>query len=203
MYDYPLNLRFKLIALAPRIIVTDNKGKEILFVSQKIFKLKEDVRVYRTQAKEQEIYNIQANKILDFNTRYTFFDSQNGEVLGSVKAKAWRSILSATYMIDNPAEKQMLWIKEDNPWVKVGNALFEEIPLVGMLSGYVFNPSYTAYRSPQVDDMSEPVMKITKQGAFFESAFTIDLLDPDMERDEEVSTLLSFMLMVQFMRRRG
>jgi len=203
MYDYPLNLRFKLIALAPRIIVTDNKGKEILFVSQKVFKLKEDVRVYRTQEKQDEVYNIQANKILDFNTRYSFFDSANSQPLGSVKAKAWRSILSATYMVDDASEQQMMWIKEDNPWVKVGDTLFQQVPFVGMLSGYVFNPSYTCYRSPEVDDKSQPVMQIKKLGAFFESAFTIDLLDPEIERDEEVSALLSFMLMVQFMRRRG
>jgi len=203
MYDYPLNLRFKLVALAPRIIVTDNKGKEILFVSQKIFKLKEDIRIYRSQAKEEEIFNIKANKILDFNTRYSFFDSGSSQPLGSVKAKAWRSILSATYMIDNEADQQMMWIKEDNPWVKVGDALFQEIPIVGMFAGYVFNPGYTCYRSPEVDDKSQPVMHIQKQGAFFESAFTVDLLDPEIERDEEVSALLSFMLMVQFMRRRG
>lgn len=203
MYDYPLNLRFKLVALAPRIIVTDNKGKEILFVSQKIFKLKEDIRIYRSEAKEAEIYNIRADKILDFNTRYSFFDAQTQELLGSVKAKAWRSILSATYMIDDANETQMMWIKEDNPWVKVGDTLFQEIPIVGMFAGYVFNPSYTCYRSPEVDDKSQPVMQITKQGAFFESAFTVDLLDPEIDRDEEVSSLLSFMLMVQFMRRRG
>ncbi len=203
MYDYPLNLRFKLIALAPRIIVTDNKGKEVLFVSQKIFKLKEDIRIYRSEAKEQEIFNIRANKILDFNTRYSFYESDSQSPLGSVKAKAWRSILSATYMIDDNAENQMMWIKEDNPWVKVGDTLFQEIPFVGMLSGYVFNPSYTCYRSPEVDDKSQPVMQITKEGAFFESSFNIELLDPEIERDEEVSALLSFMLMVQFMRRRG
>lgn len=203
MYDYPLNLRFKLVALAPRIIVTDNKGKEILFVSQKIFKLKEDIRIYRSQAKQDEIFNIKANKILDFNTRYSFYESSSQSPLGSVKAKAWRSILSATYMIDDASEQQMMWIKEDNPWVKVGDTLFQEIPIVGMFAGYVFNPTYTCYRSPEVDDKSQPVMQIKKQAAFFESAFTIDLLDPNIDRDEEVSALLSFMLMVQFMRRRG
>lgn len=166
MYDYPLNLRFKLLALAPRIIVTDAKDREILFVSQKIFKLKEDIRIYRSQAKEQEIYNIRANKILDFNTRYTFYDSATDETFGSVKAKGWRSIWSATYMVDDTAENQMMWIKEDNPWVKIADTLFQEIPFVGMLSGYVFNPSYTAYRSPSLDDATDPVMTIKKQNAF-------------------------------------
>ena len=106
-------------------------------------------------------------------------------------------------MIDDPAENQQMWIKEDNPWVKIADSIFQDIPIVGMFSGYVFNPSYTCYHSPNINDVSHPVMQITKQGAFFESAFTVDLLDPNMTREDEVSALLSFMLMVQFMRRRG
>lgn len=203
MFDYPLKLRFKLLALAPRMIVTDNKGKEILFVSQKIFKLKEDIRIYRNQQKDHEIYNIQAEKILDFNTRYNFFTSDKEEHLGSVKAKGWRSIWSATYMIDDQNQNQRMYIKEDNPWVKVGDALFSEIPVVGMLTGYVFHPSFTCYRSTNLDDTSQPIMQIQKENAFFEGVFSISLIGEKMKRDEELSALLSFMLMVQFMRRRG
>jgi hypothetical protein len=203
MYDYPLKLRFKLIALAPRIIVTDAKGKEILFVSQKIFKLKEDIRIYPNQQKEREIYNIRAEKILDFNTRYNFFTADTQDHIGSVKAKGWRSIWSATYMIDNEAGMQTNYITEDNPWVKIGDALFGQIPVVGMFTGYMFHPSYTCYRSNDLEDVSYPVMQLQKENAFFEGVYNIQLLDDEMEHDEELSALLSFMLMVQFMRRRG
>jgi len=203
MYDYPLKLRFKLMALAPRIIVTDAKDREILFVSQKIFKLKEDIRIYPNQQKEHEIYNIRAEKILDFNTRYNFFTADTQEHIGSVKAKGWRSIWSATYMIDDPNGMQHNYIKEDNPWVKIGDALFSEIPIVGMFTGYMFHPSYTCYRSSDLEDVSQPVMQLQKENAFFEGVYNIQLLDQDMDREEELSALLSFMLMVQFMRRRG
>lgn len=202
-FDYPLKLRFKLIALAPRIIVTDNKDREILFVSQKVFKLKEDVRIYPNQQKEREIYNIRAEKILDFNTRYNFYAAESQDHLGSVKAKGWRSIWRATYMIDDPKGNQLMYIKEDNPWMKVGDALFQEIPIAGMFAGYVFHPAYTAYRSTDLEDMSQPVMHLKKENAFFEGVYSITLADHDMDRDEEISALLSFMLMVQFMRRRG
>lgn len=202
-FDYPLKLRFKLVALAPRIIVTDNKDREILFVSQKVFKLKEDVRIYPNQQKEREIYNIRAEKILDFNTRYNFYASDTQEHVGSVKAKGWRSIWSATYHIDDPAGNQMMYIKEDNPWVKIGDALFSQIPFAGMFTGYVFHPSYTAYRSADLEDQSHPVMHLKKENAFFEGVYTMHLADHEMDRDEEISTVLSFMLMVQFMRRRG
>ncbi len=203
MYDYPLKLRFKLIALAPRIIVTDAKDREILFVSQKVFKLKEDIRIYPNQQKEREIYNIRAEKILDFNTRYNFFTADTQEHIGSVKAKGWRSIWSATYMIDDPNGMQTNYIKEDNPWVKIGDALFSEIPIVGMFTGYMFHPSYTCYRSSDLEDVSQPVMQLQKENAFFEGVYNIQLLDHEMDKEEELSALLSFMLMVQFMRRRG
>ena len=203
LYDYPLNLRFKLIALAPRMIVTDNHPDEVLFIKQKVFKLKEDIRVFSDESESRELFNIQAEQILDFNTRYNFFDSKNGHHLGSVKARGWRSIWSATYLIDDPAGNQMMYVKEDNPWVKIADSIINDIPVIGWLSGFVFHPSYTCYRGADLDERSQPVMRIKKQGAFFENMFSIDLLDREIDPDEETSAILSFMLMVQFMRRRG
>lgn len=202
-YQYPLNLRFKLIALAPRIIVTDATGKEVLFISQKVFKLKEDIRIYTNQSKEKELFSIRAEKVLDFNTRYNFFYAVQEQHIGSVKAKGWRSIWSATYLLDDVNGNTTHYIKEDNPWIKVGDALFNEIPFVGILAGYVFHPSYTCYVGSNFEDKSHPVMKIKKEAAFFEGVYTIDLLDPNLDRVEEMRAVLSFMLMVQFMRRRG
>ena len=106
-------------------------------------------------------------------------------------------------MIDDPNGKQTNYIKEDNPWVKIGDALFSEIPVVGMFTGYMFHPSYTCYRSSDLEDVSQPVMKLQKENAFFEGVYNISLIDQNIDREEELSALLSFMLMVQFMRRRG
>lgn len=203
IYQYPLKLRFKLVALAPRIIVTDANGNEVLFISQKVFKLKEDVRIYRDQSKQEEVFRIQAEQILDFNTRYNFYQSGSDRHLGSVKAKGWRSIWRATYNVDDSAGQQTHFIKEDNPWVKILDVLFQEIPFLGIFSGYFLHPSYSAYRGGNYEDESQPVMQIQKEPAFFESAYSMNLLMPEIDPTEEARVLLSFMLMVQFMRRRG
>ena len=203
MFDYPLHLYFKLVAMAPRIIFTDNKGREILFLSQKVFKLKEDIRIYDNQQRDREIYQIRAEKILDFDTRYHFYESGSRKHIGSVKAKGWRSIWHATYLIEDGRQDPLLYITEDNPWVKVADALIEGLPFGEMLSGFVFHPAYTAYRGADLQDQSQPVMQIRKEASLFENQFRIVLIDPDIDRSEELSTLLSFMLMVQFMRRRG
>lgn len=203
LFAYPLNLRFRLIALAPRLVVTDNQPSEVLYIKQKVFKLREDIRIFRDQSEAQEVYNIQAEKILDFNTRYNFFDSDDGQHLGSVKARGWRSIWRASYLIDDPQQNQMMHIKEDNPWLKLADSLLDLLPVAGWLSGFIFHPAYTCYRGADQDDLSQPLMRIKKQGAFFENKFSIELLDGTIDPDEEISALLSFMLMIQFMRGRG
>jgi uncharacterized protein YxjI len=202
-YQYPLKLRFKLVALAPRIIITDATGQEVLFVSQKVFKLKEDIRIYPNQSKEREVFRIRAEKILDFNTRYNFLDANNETHMGSVKAKGWRSIWSATYNIDDTSGQQTHFIKEDNPWVKLGDALFTQIPIIGIFAGYAFHPGYTCYRGGDYENTTQPIMQLKKEPAFFEGVYSIDLIDQNIQQVEEVRALLSFMLMVQFMRRRG
>ncbi len=202
-YQYPLKLRFKLIALAPRIIVTDASGQEVMFISQKTFKLREDVRVFESQAKERELFSIRAEKIMDFNTRYNFTYSPKDQLIGSIKAKGWRSIWSATYLIDDPDGTTKHVITEDNPWVKVMDALFLQIPFIGALAGYVFHPSYTLYSGSSRDNLNQPLMQIKKESGFFEGVYSIHNLDESVSQTIEMQAILSFALMVQFMRRRG
>ena len=206
LLNYPLSLRFKLIALAPRIYVTDAEGVERMFIHQKTWKLKEDILIYNNSDKERVIFRIRADRIIDFSARYTFTQvQQTGEekILGSVKRKGMRSIWRATYYVDNPEEATTHHIKEDNPWVKVGNSLFESIPVVNMLSGYIFHPAYTCYRGQSREDESQPVMRLDKQAAFFESKYEIDLLEPNVSQDEELRALLGLVMAVQLERRSG
>jgi uncharacterized protein YxjI len=198
-FQYPLQLRFKLIALAPRIIVTDASGQEVLFVHQDTFKLKEDIHIYRNQSKNEEVYRIKAESIIDFSARYNFTEAHSGKHIGHVKSKGWRSIWKTTYLVHDAADIETHVVEEDNPWVKVLDALFMEIPFVGMLSGYFLHPSYTV--QSRVD--GQGIMQITKQPAFFEGLYTINLLDNQASYEEEIRSLLSLLLLIQFMRRRG
>ena len=49
---YPLNLSFKLITFIRQIYVTDSDRKSVLYVKQKIFKLKEHVELFTDDTKE-------------------------------------------------------------------------------------------------------------------------------------------------------
>jgi hypothetical protein len=191
-YQYPLQLRFKLI-------VTDATGREVLYIHQKTFKLKEDIRIYHDQSKSEEVYRVNAESILDFSARYNITESRTEKHIGHIKSKGWRSLWKTTYLLFDGAEVQTHTIEEDNPWVKVADALFTELPYVGILSGYFLHPSYTV--TSTVD--GQGIMRITKQPAFFEGLYRVDLFDQHVSYEEEVRSLLALLLLIQFMRSRG
>ncbi len=195
MLQYPLTLTFKFWALAPQILVTDASGKVVFYIRQKLFKLKEAIGVFADAEQTQLRYEIKADRILDFSARYGFTDTYQREI-GAVKRRGWRSIWRARYDIFNQDEVAFA-ISEKNPWVKVMDSLFAEIPVLGLFTGYVFNPSYLISR-PE----GSVVMRLEKQPAFFSRIFTIKKTDRLDER-EEISILLSLLMMILLERRRG
>ena len=198
LYTYPLKMRFKIIAFAPQIYITDANDSPILFVRQKIWNLKEDVRIFRDDSKTDEVFRINANKIIDIGARYFFTDSKTEQSLGSIKQRGLKTIWRAHYDIENTMEEAEHALTEDNPWVKVADALLGEIPILGFFTGYFIHPSFTIH-----DNAQTPVMRLTKEPAFFESKFRIDMLEPDITPEEEKRLLLSLMMMVQLNRSRG
>ena len=202
-YQFPLKLSFKLIAMAPKIYVHDADGQEILFVKQKVWNLKEDVRIYSDSSESDQIFNINADRIIDFSANYHFTDSRINQSLGKIKRKGIRSLWKSTYLISDERDQQTHFIREDNPWAKVGDTVLGGIPFLGFISGYVFHPTYTAYIGNNRDDLSRPVMRLVKQPAFWEGVFAIEKLDNSISEAEEKRLLLSFFMMIQLERRRG
>lgn len=193
--EYPLELSFKIMALAPQISVTDASGRLVFYVKQKLFKLKEAVTVFADAEQTQPLYKINADRVLDFSARYHFTDV-NGVGLGSVKREGVKSLWKSHYDIFE-GDVPVLTIREENPWVKVLDGLFGGIPIIGMFSGYVFNPAFLVSRSDGV-----VVMRLEKQPAFFESKFTISK-QAELGEGQETRVLLSLLMMILLERTRG
>lgn len=193
--QYPLELNFKVIALAPQLSVTDAAGQQIFYVKQKLFKLKEEVTVFADTQQTQPLYMINADRIIDFSAQYHFTD-QAGMPLGSVKRDGMKSLWRARYNVLNGSAPN-LTIREENPWVRVMDGVAGDIPLLGMLSGYVFHPAYLVDRADGTN-----LMRLQKEPAFFESKFSIKKL-ADMQPSEETRVLLSLLMMVLLERARG
>ena len=193
--NYPLNLSFKIIAVAPQLSVTDANGHLIAYIKQKLFKLKEAVTVFGDEQQSQPLFNLKADRVIDFSARYHFTDQQ-GLSAGSVKRQGMRSLWKAQYDIFE-GESVTMHIREENGWVKVMDGLFGEIPLVGMFSGYVFHPAYL------VSDLDgRVVLRMEKQPAFFEGKFQIEK-QGELSVEDEKRAILSLIMLVLLERRRG
>src|SRR5215207_35520 len=95
---YPIDFSFKLLAIASQIYIRDANGSLLGYVKQKLFKLKEDINVFADENQTQHLFNIKADRVLDFSAKYNFTSAQ-GQSLGSIKRRGMRSIFKASYEI--------------------------------------------------------------------------------------------------------
>jgi uncharacterized protein YxjI len=193
--QYPLELTFKFWALAPQISVVDAHSQLAFYVKQKLFKFKEAITIFADAEQTSPLYYIKADRIIDFSARYDFTDS-NGTYIGSVKRRGLKSLWRARYDIFD-GDTTTLNIQEKNPWVKIADALFAEIPIVGMFTGYVFNPVYLVSRAD-----STVVMRLEKIPTFLSRKFIIKAVDRISDREEQ-QILLSLMMMLLLEKNRG
>lgn len=196
--NYPVTFRFKLIALAPQIYVTDASGKTICYVKQKMFRFKEKVEVFTDDSMQNLLATIEADRIIDWSARYTF-RAANGQELGAVGRRGMRSLWSAHYDVFAPgASTPTFAIKEANPFTKFLDGLVGEIPVVGLFAGYMLHPQYVATRV----NASAPTLRLTKQPALFEGLFKLEQ-ESAADEGEQLALLLSFLMMNLLERTRG
>ena len=193
---YPITLTFKLLALASQIYVRDANGNLLGYVKQKLLKLKEDINVYTDENQTQLLFNIKADRVIDFSAKYNFTDA-GGRFLGSIKRQGMRSLWRTHYLIADASDRQIMEIREENAWVKVIDGLVGEIPILGMFSGYLFNPAYIISKTD-----NSTVARIQKQPAFFEGKFELSS-QSQMAENEESLVLLSVLTMTLLERARG
>lgn len=86
-------LKRQVFALTGKFRVFDPNGNLLLFSEQKMFKLREDIRVYADEAKTQEVLAIKARQIIDFSAAYDVIDSATGQKVGALRRKGLASML--------------------------------------------------------------------------------------------------------------
>jgi uncharacterized protein YxjI len=200
MLSYPLQLNFKKLALAHQLSVSDADGNLVWYVKQKAFKLKEKVTVCADREQTRPLFEIEADRVLDFSARYSIRSVTNATMsldIGHIQRRGMRSLWKSSYEIERGGTA-LYNVQEENPWAKVADALMCEIPLLGLLSGYVFHPRYLVTRAGGDNE----ILRIEKQPAFLEGKFEIERLGQIDERDEPL-ILLSVMMIVLLERSRG
>ncbi len=86
-------LKRQVFALTGKFRLYDPSGNLLLFSEQKMFRLREDIRVYNDEARSQEMLVIKARQIIDFSAAYDVIDSAAGQKVGALRRKGWKSLL--------------------------------------------------------------------------------------------------------------
>ena len=100
-------------------------GHVVLFSEQKLFKLKEDIRIYSDDSKSQELLAIKARNVIDFSAAYDVMDATTQVRVGALRRKGLRSMFQDQWEILSPNDQLQGAIQEDS----LGNALLRRFLL--------------------------------------------------------------------------
>jgi len=123
-YDRYL-LKRQVFALTGKFRVYDPSENLLLFSEQKMFRLREDIRVYSDESKAQEVLIIKARQIIDFSAAYDVIDAPSGQKVGALRRKGWRSMLRDEWEILDVNDQPVGMLFEDS----MGRALLRRFLL--------------------------------------------------------------------------
>lgn len=86
-------LKRQVFALTGKFRLYDPSGNLVMFSEQKMFRIREDIRVFSDESKAQEVLMIKARQILDFSAAYDVVDSATSQKAGVLRRRGLRSIL--------------------------------------------------------------------------------------------------------------
>ena len=195
--NYPLHFKFKITTLSSDFNITDDHGRHVAYVRQKMFKLKEDVMVFDDHQQKQAHYQIKATQWLDFNASYLMTDLIQNAKLGRMTRKGLRSFWRASYDIFDQNDQLLFMIQENNVLIRWLDSLFSEIPIIGFFSGYLFNPAYTVTGTD-----GKRHFKLQKRPSFWERKFQLKCYI-DGDNNHESLVILALMMMTLLEKNRG
>jgi uncharacterized protein YxjI len=118
-------LKRQVFALTGKFRVYDPAENLVLFSEQKMFRLREDIRVYSDESKAQEVLIIKARQIIDFSAAYDVIDALSGQKAGALRRKGWRSLLRDEWEILDANDQVVGMLFEDS----MGRALLRRFLL--------------------------------------------------------------------------
>jgi len=122
-------LKRQVFSLTGRFRFYDPKENLVMFSEQKMFKLREDIRVFSDESKTEEVLSIQARQIIDFSAAYDVVDTESGEKVGTLRRKGWSSMLRDEWEVLDANDAQIGVLFEDS----MGLAMLRRLLLGSLL----------------------------------------------------------------------
>jgi uncharacterized protein YxjI len=126
IFQFPTYLlKRQAIALTGKFRFYDPAGRMVMFSEQKMFRLREDIRVYDGEDKGREVLSIKARQIMDFSAAYDVVDTEMNQKVGALRRKGLRSILRDEWEVLDANDRVIGQLFEDS----VGLALLRRLVL--------------------------------------------------------------------------
>jgi len=94
IFQYPnYVLHRQVFALAGKFRMYDPMNNLVMFSEQKMFRWKEDIRVYADESKTREVLSIKARQMMDFSASYDVVDTEMNQKVGVLRRNGLRSLL--------------------------------------------------------------------------------------------------------------
>jgi uncharacterized protein YxjI len=122
-------LKRQVLALTGKLRIYDPLDNLVLFSEQKMFKLREDIRVYSDDQKTQEVLSIKARQVIDISAAYDVVDSSSGQKVGALRRKGLRSLLRDEWEVLDQGDQIVGLLFEDS----IGLALLRRLLLGSLL----------------------------------------------------------------------
>jgi len=107
-------LKRQVFALAGTFRFYAPNGNLVMFSQQKMFKLREDIRVFSDETKSQEVLSIKARQIIDFSAAYDVVDTAMNQKVGTLRRKGWSSLLRDEWQVLDANDNQLGVLFEDS-----------------------------------------------------------------------------------------
>ncbi len=175
-------LKRQVFALTGKLRFYNPQEQLVLYVEQKMFRLREDIRIYSDETKSQEVLLIQARSIIDFNAAYDVLDPASGQKVGTLRRRGWRSMSRDEWEVLDVNDQVVGALFEDS----VGMALLRRLLLGSLL--------------PQNYDMTlgqKRVADLRQKFTFFGYEMNIDFsMDPERSLDRRIGLAAATLLAI-------
>lgn len=94
--------------------IYDGDGKLVLYIKQKAFKLREDIRGYADESMQEERLLIRARQIIDFGAAYDVVDSKRNEKIGTLRRKGFKSLVRDSWEFLDRTDRPIAQLTEDS-----------------------------------------------------------------------------------------
>lgn len=129
---------FKLFGAAIDIHDPDT-GDAFGYIEMKAWQLREDVRIYSDNSKQNEMLRIHSRTIIDFGATYDVFDSSTDTLLFSLKRQGLKStFVRDQWDISDPDGNNIANLQETSSGLALIRRYTDLIPVVGIIAEIAF-----------------------------------------------------------------